>query len=337
MGRPDSGDLAVNGDEVRNVRFRIIVNGYDAPPVDDLLRRVALELDAGRPVGPLIASATFRQVGRTFPRKQPWAYDPEAVDWFLDQLRRQNDRSVLAEVGADPWRDLPLGNYFTRRGPADLAKDTARPSLPEHRKQARQDQEYLAQECQDAWRDFGQLPGTRLQWVRAGVWRRELRMAEQQTIASLRAALPATVSAGGRTFAWRRFKRSSRPGVASSQEPSRVVRVATRLATRELLDERGMPVLYTGGRNYDHSADARIRFADQRWLRFPVRGTDPWNAIMTAVDQAASRVARYRRHDRGVEIIVHPGQHLTDELVLALAISAPWLSSYFHVPQGGGG
>jgi DivIVA domain-containing protein len=327
----------MNGDEVRDVRFRIIVNGYDAPPVDDLLRRIAVELDAGRPVGPLIADGTFRQVGRTFPRKQPWAYDPEAVDWFLDQLRRQDDRSALAEVGADPWRNLPLGNYFTRRGPAELANATTRPSLLEHRKQARQDQQYLAQECEDGWRDFGQQPGARLRWVRAGVMCRELRTAEQQTIASLRTALPATVSAGGRTFAWKRFTRPSRPGTASSPKPSRIVRVAARMATRELLDEAGMPVLHASGRNYDHSADARITFADQRSLRFPVRGTNLTNAVMTAVDQAGNRIARYRNHDRRVEIIVHPRQHLTDEFALALVISAPWLSSYFSVPSQGGG
>ena len=60
---------------------------------------------------------------------------------------------------------------------------------------------------------------------------------------------------------------------------------------------------------------------------------------MTAVDQAGNRVARYRIADRdprfgwksllglsrSVEIIVHPGWKLTDELALALVISAGWL------------
>jgi DivIVA domain-containing protein len=323
------------------VRFRRI-GGYDASEVDELLRRIAVELDAGRPAGPLIVGAAFRQVRTTFPRRQPWAYDYAAVDWFLEQLQRQEDHSALAGMGADPWRDLPVGNYFTRKGPGLVADHPARPSVLERQKQARQDQEYLHQECEDAWRDFGQQPGTRLRSVRTGTMRRELRTAEQHTIASLRTRLPATVSTGGRTFAWKRVTRSSWPGTASSQKPSRTVPVAATLPRRELLDETGTPVLYTSGRNHDHTAWARITFADQRWLQFPVRGTHRFNAIMTAVDQAGNRIARYRvtpsLKASTVEIIVHPSQQLTDELVLAFAISAPWLSSYFKAPnQGGGG
>jgi len=68
---------------------------------------------------------------------------------------------------------------------------------------------------------------------------------------------------------------------------------------------------------------------------------------MTAVDQDGNKVARYlltgklrafsARTARTVEITIHPGHPLTDELVLAIAISAPWLSSYFSHPGGGGG
>lgn len=73
---------------------------------------------------------------------------------------------------------------------------------------------------------------------------------------------------------------------------------------------------------------------------------------MTAVDQAGNRVARYRLTDKSgqqikslswsvgsVEIIVNPGQKLTDEPVLALtlsALSADWLRGYFARPEGGG-
>ena len=56
--RPKAGERPVNGDEVRDARF-LNGDGYDAGQVDDLLRRVAVELDAGRPAGPLIAGATF--------------------------------------------------------------------------------------------------------------------------------------------------------------------------------------------------------------------------------------------------------------------------------------
>ena len=49
---------------------------------------------------------------------------------------------------------------------------------------------------------------------------------------------------------------------------------------------------------------------------------------MTAVDEAGNRAVRYRIPGRltgGIEITVHPDRELTDELVVAIAISAPWL------------
>jgi hypothetical protein len=205
-----------------------------------------------------------------------------------------------------------------------------------------------------AWRDFALLPGTHLWWVRAGAVRRELRTAEQQTIASLRYGRPSTVSTGGRTFIWQRVTGSSWPGIAEivvrsrrewgcwdyldpkTGEPGAGARAG--LSVRELLDETGMPVLYASGSHFDHGDGACITFPDQRWLRFPVCGTKRANAIMAAVDQAGNQVALYRiigsKNRRTtwwnvVEIAAHPGQELTDELVLAMTISARWLGSYF--------
>jgi DivIVA domain-containing protein len=40
----------VTGDEVRNAGFSKL-SGYDASQVNDLLNRIAAELDAGRPAG----------------------------------------------------------------------------------------------------------------------------------------------------------------------------------------------------------------------------------------------------------------------------------------------
>jgi hypothetical protein len=62
-------------------------------------------------------------------------------------------------------------------------------------------------------------------------------------------------------------------------------------------------------------------------------------------DEAGNSVAGYRiiRFARSgglrnnVEVAVHPSWELTDELMLAITISAPWLSSYFSVQSGGGG
>ena len=105
---------------------------------------------------------------------------------------------------------------------------------------------------------------------------------------------------------------------------------------RELVDEAGIPLLYTSGENFGCRACFCVTFPDGRWLRFPVRGTKEVNAIMTAVDQAGNKVARYRIRGggRGLEITVNPDQKLTDELALALAIPArERLSLYFKTPN----
>ena len=107
-------------------------------------------------------------------------------------------------------------------------------------------------------------------------------------------------------------------------------------SAHELRDETGIPIFYASGKNYNRRACACVTFPDQRWLRFWVRGTESGNAIMTAVDQAGNRVARYRKSTGGLpweraeaEITVHPDRELADELVLAIVISAEWLESYF--------
>jgi DivIVA domain-containing protein len=53
-------DRAVTGEQVRDTTFLITRGGYDVAEVDDLLRSIAAELDAGRPVEPLLRNATFR-------------------------------------------------------------------------------------------------------------------------------------------------------------------------------------------------------------------------------------------------------------------------------------
>ncbi len=293
-------------------------------------------------------------------------YDIDAVDWFLDQLARPEDQPELATVSADLWRGLAVANYFTRSGPGDLADRIAAPSRRARPKYMTQDKQYFVQECADEWRDFGQQPGTHLRYVRAGAMRRDLRTAEQQTVASLRYGPHTTVSTGGRTFIWKRVTGSSWPDIAEVVRRSRRKRghffdagtlqakainrkdgPAARavLQLRQLIDETGMPVLYASGRHMAETAGTCITFPDQRWLWFPVRGTTRGNAIMTAIDQGGTKVARYRiiasqprwNKVNQIEITVHPGQPLTDELLLAIAISASWVSSYFNSGGGGGG
>ena len=71
---------------------------------------------------------------------------------------------------------------------------------------------------------------------------------------------------------------------------------------------------------------------------------------MTAVDQAGTKVARYRITGKGpglwekvfplqgrpVDITVNPSWELTNQQVLTIAISAGWLDRYFLYPSGGG-
>jgi hypothetical protein len=151
-------------------------------------------------------------------------------------------------------------------------------------------------------------------------------------------------------FLVRETEQSNAIMTAVGQAGNRIARYMISQAQRsearevgELVDETGMPVVYISGKNFDLRATACITFPDHRWLRFLVRGTHVKNAIMTAVDQAGNRIARYKISNEGfaprsgsVEITVHPDRELTDELMLMVAISAPWLRRYFErQPRGG--
>jgi hypothetical protein len=164
------------------------ITGYATPEVDDLLRRVAAELDVGRPAGPLIENATFPR------RLIAGTYDIDAVDWFFDQLLLRPDHTELAGTSTDPWRDLAVAQ-LTRSKVRDAAEQPPNPRA------------YFAEECANAWRDFGQAPGMHLRWGRTGRRLRgacyELRTLQQQTIAS-RDGQRLTVRAGGRSFTYKK-------------------------------------------------------------------------------------------------------------------------------------
>jgi hypothetical protein len=311
------------------------VPGYDPQQVDDLCRRVAAELDAGGSARPLIENATLRT------RINGLRYDIEAVDWFLDQFLLPAGHCELDAIAEDPWGDLPVVRVAQRTS-----------------------ENYAFElQCDSTWRDFGQLPGTHLWFGKTDRGLTELRTAEQQTLASVGGFWRETFRAGGRSFTFHRPSGSSSPAVAEFL--ARAVRddlghYAEKTRTRnfrtdhgfesdiffrELVDETGTPVLNTAGSNSTWRACACILFPDQQRLRFLVRGSWLANAIMTAVDQAGNKVARYRyiaksgrqiKHSSWgpAEIIVHPSQELTDELALALTLSANWLRTYFSSPGG---
>lgn len=104
----------MNGDEVRDTWFLrggSQYNGYDASEVDDLLLRVAAELDAGCSPGPLIEHVEFRERLR-----KGNTYDADAVDWFLDQLILRPGDAELAGPSDDVWRDLAVAQFTRSRG-----------------------------------------------------------------------------------------------------------------------------------------------------------------------------------------------------------------------------
>ena len=359
MAKPGSNAPPVNGDQVRDTWFWWPVHeipGYNAPEVDDLVARVAAELDAGRPAGPVIENATLRW--------QKWRrrYDIDSVDWFLGQFLRPPGQIGLAGSSDDPWADLPV-TQLAPGGVSHTGRYQGKPTRQESRA-------YFAEQCENAWRDFGRAPGTNLWWGSAGRGVNELRTAERRTLASVRGRLHKTYSTDGKSFTLRQTSaRSPSPGLAElvarvDRDPfghfARLTLLRGVLASpgvrepdQDLVDETGVPILSIIEPNFEWRARARILFPDERWLRFPVRGTRRENAIMTAVDQAGNRVARYRYRiiDKFVdpeqkitggpsisvvEITLHPGCKLTDELALVLAISAGWLSNYFERPSGGG-
>jgi DivIVA domain-containing protein len=353
----------MNGDEVRATRFASTpVRGYDASEVDDLLDRVATEVDSGRSPGPAIGNAAFRppSVLRAIPltlagAPPPPPYDIDAVDWFFGQLSPSTGQAGLADAGADPWRDLTEAQLIGGVGGAPAKPSVAQ--LLELDKVLDLNEDYV-QDCQNAWRQFGRQAGVYLREGESGhLWapRHEVRTGEQKTIASRDTnwKAQATVRVGEKSFTYQK----------STSGPPVIAEIAARSArdyagqftagtmsgpgqeVHQLVDEAGTPILYVSGKNYDRRACACVTFPDQRWLRFLVRGTKPENAIMTAVDQAGNRVARYRQLaddlDPGgwgeVVITVHPDLELTDELLLAIVISTGWLDSYFNSPNSGGG
>jgi hypothetical protein len=364
VARPGSHVRRMSGDQVRNTGFVWgFGSGYDASQVDHLLHRLAAELDAGRPAEPLIRRATFTVTTGSS------GYEIAAVDWFLEELLRREDQPGPDQMTADPWRDLPVVNRFTRTGPSGAGAQIPALARRDRRVNRAEARQYSYKECQGGRRDFDQLPGVRLWWKEGWNWwhgadgydpNGELRTADQQVIASVRGVRGRAVAAGGRNFTWKkvRGKRYSDPVIAGmtaraildcsghfDAAAGRRIQQAQQGGgwgaaggLTELTDEAGAPILYTTGVTSAGNGMAGISFPDQRRLRFRIRGTNSTNATMTAVDQAGNRIARYRITDKGISgrrgitvICVNPSWNLTDDLVLAIAVSACWLTSAFWV------
>src|SRR5690242_39829 len=121
------------------------MNGYDVAQVDDLLRHIAAEIDADRPIEPLIENARFQARGKQL-------HDIDAVDWFLGQLLLHERHPEMAGTSGDPWRDLGVAQPLRSEvnAPAKL------PAIQEWLASGK----HFREECENAWREFGQQPGT---------------------------------------------------------------------------------------------------------------------------------------------------------------------------------
>jgi hypothetical protein len=218
---------------------------------------------------------------------------------------------------------------------------------PPQKPTGREAWKWFAGPCEKAWRNFRQQPGAHLagQWDiywEPRPWQRKLvsRLADFAEVGWGNE----TIRAGGMRFKFETMDRARSASPVIAKIAARAARDADGHFAKPrqrrkpprvagLMDEAKSPVLYISGENFARRACFCVTFPDGRWLRFLVRGTNAENAIMTAVDQVGVKVARYRAGDSGLEITVHPGQQLTDELTLGLAIAQRRLSSYFRMPN----
>jgi DivIVA domain-containing protein len=332
----------LTGDDVREIVLpRSHSGGYNRTDVDDLLGRVADELDAGHAAAPQIRTASFRS------NSVVKGYDVHAVDWVLSELLRAEEKPERAGT-ADAWRDLPVVNVVSR-GRDVIGQHHA--DLPARGSPARLDsgRRMLKQQCVSAWRGFDRVPGVHLVCRRRHVSGADLYAAGQQPLASVWGFKHMKISIGRRTVTFMparkerqllpvteeiaRHEHRDRHGHFCANPPKLSDRRSSLVSGVQVaLDETGAPVLYVSGKHLSRSSHSRISFGPERWLRFPVRGTSESDAIMTAVDEAGRKVARYRCISRDTEIIVHPGRQLTGELIVAIAASASWVHSFFQYP-----
>jgi hypothetical protein len=113
------------------------------------------------------------------------------------------------------------------------------------------------------------------------------------------------------------------------------------------------PVIKVPTRHFDHRDTGQIHVLSQpssiddgpQIWRFPLEGTKPENAVMTAVDDLGETMMRFRRTpglkesvmrdtrvvgaDAGIDIGLSPGSKPSPELLLIAAVASSWMITYF--------
>jgi DivIVA domain-containing protein len=300
----------MQGDEARSVVFQPRPWGYDPDEVEDFLSFVADELDAGRNVS---------QLNPTFSTNSGKAqYDVDAVDWFVARLRI--DSTSLGGVPGEPWSS-PMANYATW----PVAED------PPH--SHGQLAGWLVRHYDEEWTRFPDLQGAHLQWAATRLGNRELSTSDGEVIAIVS----------------QHFGRAGPYGVLRVETQSDrydLRHLGKRKDCRcELIDTSGRPKFTLTGYNFLWRAKAEISdwSSAGATLRFPARGSRRSNAVMTATDlPSGQRLAKFRSQLRPVgvtalltppiDVVVHPAVELSPQVVLMIAMTAPFVRTFFDTP-----
>ncbi len=91
------------------------------------------------------------------------------------------------------------------------------------------------------------------------------------------------------------------------------------------------------GMNFNGKANAVIRFSEEHWYSFPVRGTRREDPVMTAVDETGKELALWwsesdPRRIGIAEIVLPPGRAIGTELMVMIVTATPFFAIYFLKP-----
>jgi hypothetical protein len=167
----------------------------------------------------------------------------------------------------------------------------------------------------EEWRGVGDLPGERLRLTLSlSVW--------------MSGAVRRITSSSGEVLLSRRRRRTI---TLANGQALRLDYSSPWRDELQLTDPlTGGPVLWIRGEHLPRRAGGLVLFPGQRYLKFPVSGARPGNAVMTAVTESGTTILWFRR----TEVVVSPDCYLAPDVLSAIALAAPWLDSYF--PRGSG-
>jgi len=253
-------------------------------------------------------------------------YDPAQVDAWLAYLADVLEAGPSALVAGTPALPLLPQRTFSvvvrgyhpdevdkfvagLAGAAVAAGVAVLPALPDgqQRRFGTGWRRYAA-ECSAEWQRVSDLPGVRLR--RAG---RKIIGSHDEVLLT---------------------RRDHELNVSTGQ----VLRAGPGGAVFDVTSGIGEPILWMHGRHTYRDAAGIMLLPRQRYLTFPVTGTRPGNAVMTAVNESGATELWFRKIGLlESEAVASPGVDLTTEVLCIIELTAPWLWSYFKPELGEGG